>query len=122
MADAQPAGGHVDWVALEARYAGRPEFLERLVRIALDTLRGVAASLRAAAADRATLARTAHTLRGGADVIQALRVRDLAHALERAAGGDGGSLAAQAEALAAAVEGLEAELAERAARAARPAR
>jgi len=56
----------VDWAALDKRYGGRQDFVERLVRIALDNHAGEAQHLRTLVelGDVGALARIAHDLKG----------------------------------------------------------
>lgn len=79
----------IDWTGLESRYADRAPFVRRLVEIAISTMCDVPAQLRKFAdAGRTTeIAALAHSLRTGAHVLMAYRVRDLAAAVEDACRG-----------------------------------
>ena len=106
----------IDWAALEARYAQRPGAVERLVRIAIESVRDVPAELRslADAGDLVGIGRAAHGLRGGAQAIQATFVGELATQVEAACRRGDPDTAAQARRLAAAVDSMLEALALRA--------
>ena len=99
-------GAAIDWVALEARYAQRPGAVDRLVRIAIESVRDVPGELRtlADAGDLAGSGRAAHGLRGGAQAIQATLVGQLATQVEAACRSADPDAPDQARRLAAAVD------------------
>ena len=76
----------LDWEGLQRRYLGQPDSLARLVRIGIEANREVPGELRALAdqADLLRLRSAAHSIRGGAQVLLATGVEDLAAHLERA--------------------------------------
>ena len=75
-----PAVPVIDWGGLGARYGGRPGFVERLARIALDSTRETPAQLRQWVADGrlAEIGAAAHTLKGAAGNLMAQEAADLA--------------------------------------------
>ena len=83
-----PAGGLVDWPALEALFKGRPQFVERIARKALTTYRNEVAQLREFAAgegDLAALAFIAHGIKGSAGALHAASTHQRAAELDAAA-------------------------------------
>src|ERR1035438_9948740 len=78
--------GTIDWMGLEARYACRRQFVERLAHVAVGTMPDVPAQLRslADAGRTSEIAAVAHSLRTGTDVLMAYSARDLAAEVENA--------------------------------------
>lgn len=119
---AAPAGpiadaGPVDWAGLEARFAGKPEFVTALAKTVLDTHAQLPDQLKAAlaAGETGELAGLCHRIRGMAGNLLAARLFDAARAAEEAARCQSPDLARRVGALG---EALEATLAALAARAA----
>jgi hypothetical protein len=102
----------IDWSGLEARYARRPAFVERLTDVAIATMRDVPAQLRrlADAGRHAEVAAVAHSLRTGTDVIMAHGARDLASRVEAACRAEAADAMAITRELAEAVDLLVAAL------------
>jgi PAS domain S-box-containing protein len=77
----------IDWTQLRTRYIQRPDFLEKLIRIALDSQSETAQAIHAAvlANDTQKLRQLAHSIRGMAGNICAKPLLDCAHATEMAA-------------------------------------
>ena len=102
----------IDWPGLESRYARRPQFVERLAAVAATSMGDVPLQLRglAEAGRTAEIARAAHSLRTGADVIMAYATRDLAAQVEAACLAGATDAIVQALSLADAVDELLASL------------
>jgi HPt (histidine-containing phosphotransfer) domain-containing protein len=102
----------VDWVALEARYAGRPAAIARLIPIAIDMHRGIPATLCRLAdeGDLEGIRLAAHGLAGGAHAILARPVGALSSRVEAACRERSPNAVELARELAAAVEILLVDL------------
>lgn len=95
-----------DWPALEARYAFKPEFLLKLLNVALQSQADIAGQMRAAAqaGDFERMRFLAHGTKGMAGSLMAAGLMELAHAAEVAAKAQQPGLQPQFEALANLVE------------------
>jgi CheY-like chemotaxis protein len=98
----------IDWARLEARFQGKREFVDKLIKTAVDNQAGSPAKLRMAAAGRdyKTLAFTAHSLKGTGGILMADELHALAARAETAAREEGAGALELAEQLAQAVERL----------------
>ncbi len=110
--------GMIDWPALEARFPGRPAFVDKLAAMALQSQADTPAKLRASAAAGSTgnytqLAFVAHALKGVAGNLMAHELQALAARTERAARAGQTEAGILAEKLAQSVECLLAEIAAR---------
>jgi PAS domain S-box-containing protein len=105
----------IDWARLEARFQGKREFVDKLIKTAVDNQAGSPAKLRMAAAGRdyKTLAFTAHSLKGTGGILMADELHALAARAETSAREEGADALELAEQLAQAVERLLAILARR---------
>ena len=105
----------VDWAGLNARYAGQPEFLARLIGLALQNYPETPGRLRAAAAagDVGGVATLAHDIKGMSGSFMSWALHEQAREAERAAREGEPDVLALAERLALAVEQWLAELAAR---------
>ena len=75
----------IDWLALQSRYASRPESLKRLLQVALRSKSMDAQALRAAAQQPDTLATLAHALKGSAGELLCDALVEQARAVEHSA-------------------------------------
>ncbi len=112
-----PAGlaSLIDWAALEAGFAGRPEFLDKLAEAVLESQSGTPARLREAAAQRDfdALRSLAHSVKGMSGNLKAQTVAEEARRCEQAArAGEEASLHAAGR-VASMLDALLAELAAR---------
>lgn len=82
-----PPPAMIHWQDLEARYAGKPEFVRKLLGVFANSQTPVANEIRAAAAsgDTENLTRLAHSLKGSAGNIMARSLMGLALETEHAA-------------------------------------
>ena len=98
----------LDWAALRARYAGKPEFVGRLLRAVLASHGETATKIRAGAAlaDWPALSDIAHALKGTLGTVLAHRLVVSARDLEDCCRSDRGRAAQAAERLAAELESL----------------
>lgn len=98
----------LDWAALRARYAGKPEFVGRLLRAVLASHGETAARIRAGAAQAEwpALANIAHALKGTLGTVFAHRLVASTRDLEDCCRTDQGRVAQAAERLAAELEFL----------------
>jgi PAS domain S-box-containing protein len=85
--DAAAAAALIDWVQLDRRYGQRPQFVQRLLGLALTNLGPMPELIRHAAAadDWQALARHAHTVKGSCGDLSAPTVQNQAKATEQAA-------------------------------------
>jgi HPt (histidine-containing phosphotransfer) domain-containing protein len=105
------AASILDWSQLEFRYGSRPEFLNKLLGIALESQSESPAQIRAAATiDLPRLAVLAHTLKGTAGFLFAHDLMAKARATEVAARAGAPDVANRAEALASALEAMLEEI------------
>ena len=104
----------MDWASFRRRCGGRTELVNKLVRMAHQSQQAKPEQLRhmAQAGQMQDLCMQAHTLRGVAGNLQALRLMDLAGALEHAAHTQSGDVLALTEQVAVLTEQFVAELAD----------
>ena len=97
---------------METRYRGKEAFVDRLISLSIDNYGPLPQTLRTAAAksNLATIARTAHTLKGSLGNLMATEPADLADRTQRAARAGDTVTTRLAVELAATVERLVAEL------------
>jgi PAS domain S-box-containing protein len=103
----------LDWSQLEARYGSRPEYLAKLLNIALESQSGTSAEIRTVVTTATTLPRLAelaHTLKGTAGFLFAHDLMEKARTAEKAARAGSPDVAGHAEALACALEALLEEI------------
>ncbi len=105
----------IDWAKLEARFNGKRDFVDKLVKTAVSSQTDSPAQLRAALAnaDYKTLAFLSHSLKGMGGNLMAEELHALAARAEAAARGETADALELAERLAQAVERLLAALARR---------
>ncbi|WP_371324503.1 PAS domain S-box protein [Dechloromonas sp. ZY10] len=111
-ASASPVPPGIDWPVLEARYASKPDFIERLLKAGCTTLNSGIADLRQAlaASDRQAVGRIAHGLKGCTATLAAQPLAELAGETEQCAYEACPALAGKAEELLAACIDLEKEI------------
>ena len=105
----------IEWQDLEARYAGKPEFVRKLLGVFTSSQTPMVDQLRMAAAngEAENLARLAHSLKGSAGNIMARSLTGLALETERAARDNRPEAVSRACDLADQLEATLAEIAER---------
>jgi len=105
----------IDWAGLTQRYSGKPEFVDRLARIAVDSTAEIPGQLRqwAAEGNLVEIGKAAHSLKGAAGNLLAQEAEDLALQTQLAARADDPQAPALALELADALDQLLAACAER---------
>lgn len=114
MAAVPPSAPLTDWPTLEARYAFKPEFLLKLLNVALQSQADIASQMRdaAKAEDFERMRFLAHGTKGMAGNLMAASLMEIAHAAELAAKAQQPGLSPQFEELADLVDRWLAELRE----------